>query len=113
MLFWLPSPFVTLVTNFGFYDINEMMRMEPVLTALLLYLLTKVYWSSSGGPDELHAYDFNLSTVHGFPAKSYTPVKRQKVDESPVVPVMSPYIDVNWLFAVICKKISNVDWSCR
>lgn len=37
-----------------------------------------------------------MGTVQGYPAERIAPVKRQKIDEGPVLPVMAPAIDVNW-----------------
>lgn len=42
------------------------------------------------------------------------PLKRRKIDNGPVAPVMAPAIDVNWIPGVACMTISEIDrayWS--
>lgn len=39
-------------------------------------------------------YDFATDTVQRFPAERIAPVKRQKLENGPVMPVMAPVIDV-------------------
>lgn len=34
-------------------------------------------------------------------------MKRQKVDDGPVAPLMAPAIEVTWLFGVTCRTISE------
>lgn len=51
----------------------------------------------SGCSDYFVAYDIATDTVQGYPAKQIAPLKLQKVSEGPVVPVMAPAVDMNWL----------------
>lgn len=41
------------------------------------------------------------------------PAKLQKLDDSPVVPESTCVVDVNWLFSVACRKISEVERDYR
>lgn len=81
--------------------------MDPVLTALAFHRVTQTDWFSSSGPDGFISCDFFTSTVQGYPAERAPPVKRQKVDDGPVMPVMAPAIHVNWISGVARKTISK------
>lgn len=82
--------------------------MEPVLIALAFHRVTEVHWSLSGGTDNLIACDFATGAVQGYPDERLALLKRQKVDDNPVVPVLEPAVGVNWLLGVTRRAISDV-----
>lgn len=95
MLFRLPAPIWNALSHFGFYKVVKRLRMDPVLVSVSLYRVTGIDWSSSRSFDDFVVYDYDISTVQGYPAKKNEPVKRQNFDEGPMVPVNSSAVDVN------------------
>lgn len=83
--------------------------MHPILVALLFHCVAKVDWSSSSGSHDFLLYDFATRTVQGNSAERIAPVKRQKVDDGPVVPEAAPTVDINWLPSVAHKTVSGVE----
>lgn len=108
MLFRLATPLIDVLSQFGFSKTAEKIIIDSVLTALAFHRVTKVDWFSSGDPDDFLANDFPTSTMRDNSADSLAPVKRQKVDDGPVRPVLAPAADVEWLAGVTRKTIANV-----
>lgn len=94
MSFRLPTVLVNVLIYFGFYRIAEKMRMDSVLVSLAFYCVTEIDWSSSGSSDDFLSYDSAKNIMHDYPAERIAPVKRQKIDDDPVVPVLAPTVDV-------------------
>lgn len=86
MLSWLAAFLVNIASKFWFYKIVKRMRMDPALVALAFQGVTEIYWSSPDSFNDFVSYDFAAGTVQGYPVEMITPVKRQKVDDSPLVP---------------------------
>lgn len=63
----------------------------------------------SVGSNDFVFYCFDMSTVQGYPAERIAVVKRQKVDDGPVVPIMTPAVDVNWLSDLTPKATSKLE----
>lgn len=57
--------------------------------------MTNVDWSSSGGSEDFIVYDFSMGFVRVYLAENIAPVKRQEVDDGPMVPVMGLAIVLN------------------
>lgn len=87
--------------------------MIPFLVALVFYRVTEVDWSSSGGTGDFVAYNFAMGTLQGYPAVRIAPVWRQKVYYGPVVPVVAPSVDVNWLSVVARRTFFEVEHDYR
>lgn len=66
MLFRWLAPLVHTVIYFGFYNVDEKMRMNPVLVALTFHRFTVIDRSSSGGSDDFDFYNFTTGTVQGY-----------------------------------------------
>lgn len=73
------------------------MTLDLVLVAFAFYCVTQNDWSSSVGFHDFVFYKFSTGTVHGFPTERVAPVKLQKVNKGPVVPVNAPSININRL----------------
>lgn len=58
MLIRSPTFLVNIQSHFGSYNIDERMRMDPVLSALAFHCASEVDWFLSGILDEFLAYDF-------------------------------------------------------
>lgn len=86
MLLRLPTSLANVLSQFSFYKIAKQMRMNRVFVALAFHRVTEIDWSSSGGSDDFPSYGFVARTVQCYPAERLAPVKRQKVDDSLVVP---------------------------
>lgn len=67
----------------------------PVLVVLATYGVGEIAWCSCRASDHFFAYDFASSTEQGYRAEKIAPVKRQNIDDGPVVPVIAPAVDVN------------------
>lgn len=89
------------------------MLIDPVLVALPICRVAQVDWSSSGRSDDHFAYDIATGTVQDHPAEKIPPVKRQKIDDRPFVPVMAPAVDVDDLPGVSRKTVSEVQRDYR
>lgn len=75
--------------------------------------MTEFDCSSSGGFDVFFAYDFATGMVQGPPPENIAAVKRVKFDDGPVVLVMPPALDVNYLPVVARKTIFEVQHDYR
>lgn len=109
MLLWMPTYIWNVLSRFGSYKVGEKMGMDRVLVALSLYRVTKNDWSSSGGSKDVFAYNLFTGTVRGCRADTTAPVKLQNIDDGPIVPVMVPVVDVNWLPGAVRETISEVN----
>lgn len=89
------------------------MRLDPVLVVLVLYRVTEIGRFSSVCSDDSLVYDFATDTVQGFPVEKIAPVKRHKVDDGPMVHVVGPVVDVNWLRGVACRTFSEFERDFR
>lgn len=87
--------------------------MDLVLLALAFHGATGIDWSSSGGSDDFIANDFATRTVHVKHEEKIAPVKLQKVNDAPVMPIMVTAIDVSWLLRVERKTIQKVERDYR
>lgn len=74
----------------------------------MLHRATEVDWPSSGGSDDFVAYNFATATVQGYPPEKIAPIKRQKVGDGRLLPVMTPAVDVNLLPVVVHRTFSEV-----
>lgn len=50
-----------------------------------------------------------MGTVGGYPASKNAPMKRWKVNDGPVMPVVAPAVHVHWLAGVTRETISKVE----
>lgn len=82
--------------------------MIPVLVAMPFYRMTEVDWSSSSDFVYCVAYYLPTSIVQGYPSEQIALLKRQKVDGGPVVIIMVPVVDLNWLLGVLRKMFSEL-----
>lgn len=101
-------PFRQFVSYFGVFKITEEMRMDLVLAALKCHRMTEVDCSSSEGPYEFVAYSLATGAMCSFPAERPAQVKRQKVDNGPMMPLLTPWVDVNCQQSMVSKTNSNV-----
>lgn len=97
MLCRLQSPLINVLSPLVLSETAEMIRMNPLLPALTFHWMTENDWSSWRDSDYLFAYDVDADTVHGYPSEKRVPVKRQKFDQGPVLPVLVPVVDTIWL----------------
>lgn len=75
--------------------------------------MTEIDWSSSGISDDFVSYEVRTGTVQGYLDEKTEPVKLQKVDAGPVVPVMVRFIYLGRLRGVASKMISEVERDYR
>lgn len=108
MLFRLRIPLVKILSHLGLFRVAERRLMNPVFAALPFHRVTESDWSCSGGSENFAPYDLATGTVQGYQAKKNAPVKREKVDDTPMVYIIAPSIDVNRLRDVTHKVISKV-----
>lgn len=66
-------------------------------------------WGTNG----FTSSDFTTAAVQGHKSKKNALVKRQKIDDGPVVSVMKAAIHVNWIAGVACKTISELERDYR
>lgn len=71
------------------------MRLDPIFLFMPSHRMTKIGWSSSGGYDDFFAYDYATGSVQSYPDEKNALVKRQKVHNSPMVPVIVPAVDMS------------------
>lgn len=90
--------------------------MDPVLTALAFHQINEVHWYSSEGPDGFGSYNFATETVRGRLAERLAPLKRYKINDGPVVPMLDPSVGVNWLPNLAREAIFDIQrdyrWYC-
>lgn len=71
--------------------------------------MNEVDWASPGGPEKFPANKFSTRTVHDYLPERHAPLKRQKLDECPAVPMFEPAVDLKQLPGVTRNTISDVD----
>lgn len=58
----------------------------------------------AGGPDEFIAYDFATGALPGYPAERLAPVKQEKTDTGPIMPILAPVVVVHQLLNRACRR---------
>lgn len=82
--------------------------MDSVLVTLAFRSVTVIDWSSSGDFNAFAFYNLSTGTMKGYSAERIAQVKRQKVGDRPVTPVMAPAVNVNWFYGLMRKTNSEV-----
>lgn len=103
MLFPLPSLLVSVLHHFGFFMVAERMQVDPALAVLLFYRTLEIDWFLSKSPDDFFAFDFPIGNMSDYLAGSLPPVKWQKTDDDPILPVPAPAGDIQCLPGTTCK----------
>lgn len=85
------------------------MRMDLVLIALGFPRVAETERSSSGGSDAFFSHDFSTGFLQDWPAERIGRVKRKKNEDGPVMPELERAADLNWVFGVSCKTVSEVE----
>lgn len=70
------------------------MSRDSVLTALAFHRFSKADRSSSENSDAFDANDFDTGAGRGHPAKRLPPEQLLKIDDVPVLPVLTPAVNV-------------------
>lgn len=94
MSFWFLNSFFKVSGHFESHRIAEKMRMDAVLAALGLHR-EETEWYALGGSDDSLLYNFAKGTVQDYLGEKTAQVKRQQVYDGPILPVLSPAVDVN------------------
>lgn len=75
--------------------------------------MNEVTFSSSGCSDLFVAYYFVTGTVQRYLVELTAPLKLYTVDAGPLVPLMAPALNLNWLPGVSRKKVFKVGYDYR
>lgn len=79
--------------------------MHSELAALPFHRITETDWSCLESTDEYLAYSFAAGIDLGYPANLSAAMKRQTFECSPLVPIMTPTVDADWISDLPCKTI--------
>lgn len=71
--------------------------MDPAPVPLSFCRVAEIDWYPAGVSNDIFALTFATGTVKGYKAENILSLKRQNVDEGPVMLVMAPAIEVNWI----------------
>lgn len=82
--------------------------MDAIFAGLECYQMTEIYWSPSEGLGTFLAYYLATRAMRDYPAKTLALLKQEKIDGGPVVPVLAPAVDANWLRCVAGMTASTV-----
>lgn len=79
-----------------------------MLIYLGFYQTEEMDWFLSCCPDGFVEYKFSTNGRENYPAERRFPVKRQKTDAIPILPVIVTSVDVHWLPGTNRKTIFEV-----
>lgn len=73
------------------------MRVDPILTTLVLEQMAGIDWTSSKCPAAFAAYNISTGAERGYAAKCFAPVERQNNDKGLLLQMNPPALHVHWL----------------
>lgn len=78
-----------------FYISADRMSKDTIFLAVAFHCMIKIYWSYSGGSQDFFLSDFAAGTIKGYLTEKIVTIKRQKVDDGQVAPIMTSAADWN------------------
>lgn len=112
-LFCLRTVSVKVLCHLDFHQSIEKMCVDPALVVFTIHRVPGNEMSCSGFSGKFFSYILARDSVQVFSARRLTPVKRQKIDDGPVLHELASIINFNWLSGMARRQVFKVEYDYR